>query len=76
MKRAQFELNPALPVSLNIVRLHRWINRHLVKRARPRFKSGDARYRMAYRANARRMAQDRTFRFNAFRNPARRGARC
>jgi hypothetical protein len=73
VKKAQIELNMALPVELNILRLHRWINRHLSRRVRPRFKSGDSRYRMAYRANTRRWSQDRLFRWNAFRNPVRRG---
>lgn len=70
MKKARFDLNMSLPVSLNITRLHRWINQHLRKRQRITVKSGDSRYRMAYAANGRRMAQDRLFRFNGFRNPA------
>ena len=75
MKHAQFELNAALSVSLNIVRLHRWINRRLSLRVLPHRRSGDSRYRMAFRANLRRMEQARRFRFNAFRSPIRRGGR-
>lgn len=71
MKSAQFQLNLALSVELNILRLHGWINQHLARRTRPRFKSGDSRYRMAYRANLHRLSQDRLFRFNAFRRPGR-----
>ena len=69
MKEAQFQLNMALSVELNILRLHWWINQHLAKRRRSRVKSGDSRYRMAYRANARRLRQGRLLPFNAFRRP-------
>lgn len=71
MKKAQFDLNMALSVQMNILRLRRWINRHLSKQVRPRVPSGSARFRMAYRANLKRLNQDRQFRFNAFRNPVR-----
>lgn len=69
MKQAQIGLNLSISVEMNVLRLRRWINRHLSRKVRPRFKSGDRRYNMAYRANARRYAQDRLFKFNAFRNP-------
>jgi hypothetical protein len=75
MKKVQFDLNMALSVELNILRLRRWINRHLSRNAKPRRKAGDRRYSMAYRANGKRWDQVRLFRWNAFRNPARRRAR-
>ena len=65
MKKAQIALNMALPVSMNRLRVRRWINRHLAPGAR--VKAGDRRYRMAYRANLRRSKQGRLFRFNGFR---------
>ena len=71
MRTAQFELNMSISVELNILRLHWWINQHLEKRVRPRFPSGDRRFRMAYRANSRRHRQQRLFPFNAFRQPTR-----
>ncbi len=71
MKKAQLDINMSLSVSLNILRVHRWINRHLSRRVRPRWKSGDRRYRMAFAANARRIDQNRLFRFNGFRNAIR-----
>lgn len=69
MKKTCFDLNMALSVKLNIIRLYRWINQHLSKSQRLKVKSGDRRYRMAFAANTRRMAQDRRFKFNGFRNP-------
>jgi hypothetical protein len=75
MKKPQFDLNMSVSSRLNKLRLHRWINRHLRCRVRPRYKSGERRYDMAYAANSRRMDQQRLFRFNAVRNPMLRGHR-
>ena len=67
MKKPQMQINLALPVSLNILRVHRYINTRLGRAGDRHGKSGDRRYRMAYRANGKRMEQDRLFRFNPFR---------
>lgn len=69
MKVAQITLNMALSESMNLLRLHRWINQHLAPGASR--KSGERRYRMAYRANGQHLEQNRLIRFNGFRNPRR-----
>ena len=71
MKKPQMQLNLALPISLNILRVHRYINTRLGCARDRNLKSGDRRNCMAFQANAKRMDQDRLFRFNAFRNPRR-----
>ena len=76
MKTPQFELNMAVAMSLNILRLHRIINRRLARRIAIRVPSGSRRMRMAYSANARRYDQQRLFNRNGFRNPRRAGRKC
>ncbi len=68
MRQPQFSLNMVLPLSLNALRLHRYINTRLARTVPLRVKSGERRYRMAHAANARRLDQDRLFPFNPFRN--------
>ena len=75
MKKAQFDLNMAVSVEMNKLRLYRWINRYfsryLSRWTRVTMPAGSRRYRMAQRANGKRLDQDRQFRFNAFRAPTR-----
>lgn len=67
MKKPEMQYQPGLSVSLHVLMVHRWVNR-MRRAGSPHGKSGDRRYRMAYRANARRQSQDRLFRFNPYRH--------
>jgi hypothetical protein len=71
MRKADFTLNMSVSVEMNILRLHRWINRVLASDVKPRIASGSSRLRMAYRANAKRAEANPMFPFNPTRNPRR-----
>lgn len=69
MKQAGLTYNLSLSPSLNRLRVYRRINTLISADRYARINSGMRWMRGAQRANMRRMAEHRLFRFNGFRNP-------